>query len=435
MSEEIIQSLVQYIEKSKKEITVLFTDIVQSTRYWDQHGDTAGRLMVDRHNRLLFPVVKHFGGRVTKTIGDSIMATFKSPVDGVLAAIGMQQMLSQERKRDKTFDIHVRIGLHTGKAILEKEDVFGDVVNVASRVESSGGRDELLLSANTLQAVRQANNHWPARLFKKRSSFIPKGKKRPLSLYACRWQKHDDLIDRIRVRPLIPVGNRQKWALVKYVGVTMVAVWWLYVAYLKYLLSDVEFIATTILDPHPLVGLGMGLAGLGALVLFWAKVIVRLQVIGPRVFKALKGGYGFGLAFLGFLVFAHWVLPAMGPYWNASVYSSHHLFVEVLSEETHIKSDPSLGASTLAHQLSPGSLYLQSRLVHKGGLVWTKVLLNRSDHRYGYILRQTPARMGIAPKRLTRSDKFTIRFVDIYALLAGFLGLLWGFLSFRIQPL
>ena len=63
---ENTRNLSDFIEKSKTEVTVLFTDIVNSTQFWDQHGDTAGRLMLDLHNTLLFPVVKAFRGTIVK---------------------------------------------------------------------------------------------------------------------------------------------------------------------------------------------------------------------------------------------------------------------------------------------------------------------------------------------------------------------------------
>ena len=83
-----------HIRSSKKYVTILFTDIVDSTKYWDQFGDVQGRLMVDRHNRLLFPLVGKFKGRIIKTIGDSIMAAFAKPEDAIKAAVAMQQTMA-----------------------------------------------------------------------------------------------------------------------------------------------------------------------------------------------------------------------------------------------------------------------------------------------------------------------------------------------------
>ena len=102
--------------------------------------------MVDRHNRLLFPMVQKFKGRIIKTIGDSIMAAFSKPEHALKAAVAMQQTMAMERQGDDTFNICIRIGIHTGDAIVEKEDVYGDIVNVAARVEKISKGDEILVS-------------------------------------------------------------------------------------------------------------------------------------------------------------------------------------------------------------------------------------------------------------------------------------------------
>ena len=69
-------SATKHIRSSRKHVTILFSDIEESTTYWDKYGDIEGRLMVDRHNRLMFPIIQKFRGRIIKTIGDSIMASF-----------------------------------------------------------------------------------------------------------------------------------------------------------------------------------------------------------------------------------------------------------------------------------------------------------------------------------------------------------------------
>lgn len=104
-----------HIKSSKKHVTILFTDIEDSTKYWDKFGDVQGRLMVDRHNRLLFPLVQKFKGTIIKTIGDSIMAVFSKPEQAIKAAIAMQQALGLERQGDETFDVRIRIGIHCGE--------------------------------------------------------------------------------------------------------------------------------------------------------------------------------------------------------------------------------------------------------------------------------------------------------------------------------
>ena len=129
------KSTIEAIKRSRKQVTILFSDIEHSTRHWERRGDIDARMLLDRHNRLLFPVIRKFRGKIIKTLGDAIMASFNKPENAVKAGIAIQQQLAAERARDKYFSLHTRIGIHTGKGIIEYDDVFGDVVNVAARLK------------------------------------------------------------------------------------------------------------------------------------------------------------------------------------------------------------------------------------------------------------------------------------------------------------
>src|SRR5882762_9318993 len=77
------------LEKMRTPVTILFSDIKGSTAYFEKKGDLEGMAMINRHNGILFPVIADEGGRVVKTIGDSIMACFDDPVAAVKAGAGM----------------------------------------------------------------------------------------------------------------------------------------------------------------------------------------------------------------------------------------------------------------------------------------------------------------------------------------------------------
>ena len=174
----IAASIARQIKSSRREVTILFTDIEYSTYLWDIRGDVEGRLMVDKHNRLLFPIVKAYRGRVIKPIGDAIMASFKHPEDAVRAAIGIQQALDRARRKDDNFYIKVRIGIHTGMAIVEQDDVFGDVVNVASRVVGEAAGGHALVTA----AVRDRAGALPGVAYGEVRAAVFKGIEEPVAL-------------------------------------------------------------------------------------------------------------------------------------------------------------------------------------------------------------------------------------------------------------
>ncbi|NIT40519.1 MAG: hypothetical protein GTN46_03035, partial [Gammaproteobacteria bacterium] len=86
---------------------------------------------------------KRYRGRIVKHIGDSIMASFKSPKTALRAAIGIQQILEKRRNEDPAFQLRVRIGVHTGEALVEDSDIFGDAVNLAARVQNLAKGNEI----------------------------------------------------------------------------------------------------------------------------------------------------------------------------------------------------------------------------------------------------------------------------------------------------
>jgi class 3 adenylate cyclase len=137
-------------QQFRRDITLLFTDIRGSTSYFEQHGDLSGRQMVQRHNDLLFPLVTQHEGTVLKTLGDTIMASYGEATAAVQSAIAMQRALRDYNAQQAVSDqIHIRIGINSGQALIEAQDVFGDVVNVASRVESCALPDQILISSAT----------------------------------------------------------------------------------------------------------------------------------------------------------------------------------------------------------------------------------------------------------------------------------------------
>jgi class 3 adenylate cyclase/Tol biopolymer transport system component len=163
---------------------VMFTDIVGSTAYFERHGDRAGMAMLERHNRLLLPLLDRHQGRLIKTIGDAIMAAFPRAEDALAAAIAMQQALrAHNREQPEEERIQVRIGLHHGLVILHQGDLFGDVVNAAARVEALARAGQILLSRG-LEAALPPGLPWRLRLF---DAVRVKGKTEPLEVVEALW--------------------------------------------------------------------------------------------------------------------------------------------------------------------------------------------------------------------------------------------------------
>jgi len=145
---ELIEEIDREILKSHtREVTLLFTDIVGSTSFFERRGDIAGRQMVLAHNDLLSPIIAAHGGRIIKTIGDSIMATFDEPSRAVACTVAMQRAIADhDAEATEAMRFHVRMGLHCGTAVVDESDVFGDTVNTAARVESCADGGQIIVS-------------------------------------------------------------------------------------------------------------------------------------------------------------------------------------------------------------------------------------------------------------------------------------------------
>ncbi|HYR91520.1 MAG TPA: adenylate/guanylate cyclase domain-containing protein [Terriglobia bacterium] len=173
----------QELEKMRTPVTILFSDIKGSTAYFEKKGDLEGMAMINRHNGVLFPVIEGEGGRIVKTIGDAIMACFEDQVAAVKAAVGMQRALEEDRKgREEIEQIHIRVGLHHGLGLLKEGDVFGDVVNAASRVQHQAETEQILITDALLDAARSAGFEC-ARMGRAEL----RGKDEPIDVYAVAW--------------------------------------------------------------------------------------------------------------------------------------------------------------------------------------------------------------------------------------------------------
>lgn len=143
------------LREHKTSVAVLFTDVVASTEYFDRYGDTAGFAMVDRHAQLGARIVGEFGGRVIKTIGDSVMAEFADPATCVRASVELQRSLYEMNEKLPDRDrLQLRIGINVGSCFRQGGDLFGDAVNLAARITKRTGPGQILISSSVHRAIQ-----------------------------------------------------------------------------------------------------------------------------------------------------------------------------------------------------------------------------------------------------------------------------------------
>lgn len=421
----LVAGLRRHIRKSTRPVTILLTDIEGSTEYFEKHGDIEGRLMVDQHNRLVFPVISRFRGKIIKTTGDGVMASFAVAANAIKAAIGIQQLLAQERRQDAAHIPSVRIGVHTGNAIVEDEDLFGDVVNVAVRLGSRGKGDEILVSGQTATEVEKKEFG-----LVRKGNFRPKGKARALTIYRCRWISHPSLIADIQLWSFLPIIKQQKVEIFFYFVASIGILYFLYLKYLRYVAADHEYLALLILNPQLILTKTPAIpALLLMLTMAGAAALYAIQTVPYYLLRLLKGGFGFCLGFLVLYVPITYS-PIDIPQLNGTIFQSRHLFVEVL-RSTHVHRFPALGSEILMN-VDRDDLLLLADVTTPIDVTWNKVLIGKEQ--YGWVPRVLPPAIGEPEKRVTLTDKFSFRYSDVAALLAGLAGFIWGFMNLRIRP-
>ena len=128
--------------------TVLFTDIVASTERAREVGDRRWGELLDAHDRLARELVARFGGRLVKSTGDGVLATFDRPGHGIRCATAL-------RDRLRGIGVEIRAGLHTGEVQFRGADVGGIAVHIAARVMAAAG-------AGRCWSRRPCTTWWPA---------------------------------------------------------------------------------------------------------------------------------------------------------------------------------------------------------------------------------------------------------------------------------
>lgn len=177
-----------YRDKYTREISVMFTDLKGSTELTEKHGDLATRELVSTHNSLLYPIINQNSGVLVKTMGDGTMSYFESSIEAIRTAIAFQKAITERNQHSANqLPLEVRIGIHTGVGIVEENDIYGDVVNVASRYESLADAGEIYISDTSWEAIEDKDEFY-IRFFKEAHI---KGKQDNVQIYKVFWNEDE----------------------------------------------------------------------------------------------------------------------------------------------------------------------------------------------------------------------------------------------------
>jgi class 3 adenylate cyclase len=143
------------MQPKERTLAVVFADISGSTALYESLGDREAHRVIDRVLGVLRSTALEFRGRIVKSIGDEILCVFDDADGAVCAAGQMQERLAASRTADPAVP-GIRVGIAEGPVLEDRGDVFGDTVNLASRVADVAQSGQVLTTRHTVDALAPA---------------------------------------------------------------------------------------------------------------------------------------------------------------------------------------------------------------------------------------------------------------------------------------
>ncbi len=158
-------------------LTFLFTDLKGSTELYERVGDLVAFDIVKDHFRVLQEIIAAESGAVVKTIGDAVMATFTTPDRALSAALRIREAMHALNERRRKDDLLLKIGIHEGPCLAvtlnDRQDYFGQTVNIASRVQGLAVSRSILTTGSVV-------SHPQASQLLRAGGITPTAKRMPL---------------------------------------------------------------------------------------------------------------------------------------------------------------------------------------------------------------------------------------------------------------
>ncbi|HKB52231.1 MAG TPA: adenylate/guanylate cyclase domain-containing protein [Solirubrobacterales bacterium] len=175
-------------------VTVLFTDIEDSTKLNERLGDQGWIEVLRAHNQVVHDCVRGHGGYEVKSQGDGFMIAYPSARRGLECAIDMQRNLAGANGGDLTEPLRVRIGLHTGEAIREGDDFYGRSVTLAARIADEAEGGEILASSLVRELAASGGDIF----FEEAGEVRLKGLRGTQRIYRVPWEQPGSASPRLR---------------------------------------------------------------------------------------------------------------------------------------------------------------------------------------------------------------------------------------------
>jgi len=142
-------------QPDRKTMVILFADLKGSVDFFQEKGTIIGQKWILNLYRLLASIISRHHGEHLKNIGDAILAVFDNPHEAARAALEMQvDIRRHNNKADNIGQYYLRIGMNMGTVILENRDVFGNAVNIASRVQAVAPPEHIYITERLYEEVK-----------------------------------------------------------------------------------------------------------------------------------------------------------------------------------------------------------------------------------------------------------------------------------------
>jgi adenylate cyclase len=205
VNDDLIQTRDPGIPHREMDVAVLFADVAGSTRLYELFGDQTAKKLIDACLRCMREAAVDSRGRVVKIIGDEIMCVFPDAEHAYLAATEMQirvnelsnQPVPDSQMKPGANSRAIRVGFHAGPVIEENGDLFGDTVNVASRMTAIAKANQIMTTGATVARLPDLLRVSTREI----AALAVKGKGEAISVFEVIWQASEDLTMAITMQP------------------------------------------------------------------------------------------------------------------------------------------------------------------------------------------------------------------------------------------
>ncbi len=156
----------------------MFTDMVDST-HLAQTDERTALALIEEQERIARPIVEAHHGRLVKSTGDGLLLELPSALDAIESAVELQKQVLDRNARPGVVALRLRVGVHLGDVQRRDQDIFGDAVNVAARVESAAEAGGIVISESVYNQVRNKVHYGLEPL----GPQVLKGVSEPIGLY------------------------------------------------------------------------------------------------------------------------------------------------------------------------------------------------------------------------------------------------------------